>query len=310
MGSPAVVFALAEAHRARSAYRIEQPSHGGFRSTTAKELAFAANAAAILAQLIPQSARDMLIGNLSNFDFLTEAEKQPMLEQAMLAKAGTSGATLIKVARTLVFINAFLSALGREPDSMWPMPCGCTAFLIKSEHVRATAGGSGSRGGATVGDGFRKTLTFMRDNLGFPIDLDGPLIAGAAPSAKASGGRRSLAATCSPRFYFLLETVASDPNASLVRRFFAWSLLLAALNGIRVQDAVRLSFFWDEINADAFVRGRVSMTKDGEPMDLFAPAEGIMGPLTWWESTSGRSRLRAVASLSLGGKEFGATKVT
>jgi len=36
IGSPAVVFALAEAHRARSAYRIEQPSHGGFRSTTAK----------------------------------------------------------------------------------------------------------------------------------------------------------------------------------------------------------------------------------------------------------------------------------
>ena len=240
--SPAVVFALAEAHHARSAYRIEQPSHGGFRSMTAKELAFAANAAAILAPLIPQSARDMLYGNLSNFDFLTEAEKQPMLEQAMLAKAGTSGATLIKVARTLVFINAFSSALGREPDSMWPMPRGCAAFLIKSEHARATTGGSASRGGATVGDDFRKTLTFMRDNLGFLIDLDGPLVAGAAPSAKASGGRRSLAATCSPRFYFLLETVTSDPNASLVRRFYARSLLLAALNGIRVQDAVRLAF--------------------------------------------------------------------
>jgi len=65
-----IQFALAEAHRERSLYRIRQPSHGGFCSTTAKKLAFASNAAAILGPLIPQSAREVLFGNLSNFDFI------------------------------------------------------------------------------------------------------------------------------------------------------------------------------------------------------------------------------------------------
>jgi len=146
------------------------------------------------------------------------------------------------------------------------MLCGCTVLLISSEHERATAeGGTGSRGGATAGDGFRKMLIFMRVTLGFPTDLDGFLVAGAAPSATASGGRRSLAATCSPRFYFLLEMIACDVNASKVRRFYAQAILLAALNGVRVQDAVRLSFFKDEVDADMFIRGASPLQRTASP---------------------------------------------
>jgi len=77
----------------------------------------------------------------------------------------------------------------------------------------------------------------MRDNLGFPVDLDGAVVAGAAPKAKEGGGRRSVAATCSPRAYFLLEHLAATAGMLIVLCFYARSFLLAALNGIRLQDA-------------------------------------------------------------------------
>ena len=69
------------------------------------------------------------------------------------------------------------------------------ALLIRGEHVRATEAGAGSRDGQTVGHSMRTRLKYMR-SMGWPIeDLDCPVVDGAAPHAKAGGGRRSTAAT-------------------------------------------------------------------------------------------------------------------
>jgi len=224
-----------------------------------------------------------LLGNLENFDFIGEPEQRCMLKDAVLVKSGACGDQLIKVARVITFINAFAAAVDRRPDDMWPMPRAVAALLISGEHRRATSAGRGSRGGATVGDDFCKVLIFMCDNLGFPVDLDGAVVAGAAPKAKEGGGRRSVAAMCSPRAYFLLEHLAATAGMLIVLCFYARSLLLAALNGIRLQDAERISFFADELDPSGIIRGRAPISKDGEPLNVYAPAQGPSGPILWLE---------------------------
>ena len=201
--------------------------------------------------------------------------------------------------RTLAFIRGFEVAMAREEPGYvaFPMSGPTAALLIHGEHVRATAAGAGSRGGSTVGHTFRASLKRCRA-LGCPIDTDHPAVAAAAPSAKAAGGRRSTAATTPLKVMAHMETVAAMEPAALAAelqraglkctdfgvrllRFYARSLLLAALTSARVQDAVRTQFFSDEHYPDTVVRGFCEISKDSEPMQLYAPALGVLGALVW-----------------------------
>jgi len=235
--------------------KLELPASRGVHFED-RARARAEHAADLLVPMLPECARSALLGASEAQAWLPLAQQDALLSQAIRSKSGANGDRLYEAIKTLVFISAFAEAMGLEPDSMWPMPRGSAATLISGEHQRAKKAGVGSRGGATVGDNFRSSLKFLVEHLGFPIEVSGTVVTGAAPSAKAAGGRKSVAATLPPRFYFHLESLAASSEDSIVR-FFARSFLLCAWFSIRVQDMERTKFFPDSRDPTLVVRGWV-----------------------------------------------------
>jgi hypothetical protein len=58
-------------------------------------------------------------------------------------------------------------------------------------------------------------------------------------------------------------------------------MILCAWLAIRVQDMQRTKFFLDEDNPAHAVRGVVTCSKSGEPINLFMPAKGVLGNFLW-----------------------------
>jgi hypothetical protein len=131
----------------------------------------------------------------------------------------------------------------------------------------------------------RTSLKSLNDHFDCTIDLSGPLVAGAAPASLP--GAPSSVATLPVHVYCQLETIANrdaQPNVegeADVARFSARSLLLVALTSIRMKDAVRVRFSPDAEHPATRIYGLVGGqrgSKDGTPMELFAPANGFLAP--------------------------------
>ena len=126
----------------------------------------------------------------------------------------------------------------------------------------------------------------MADKLLMPICVDRAILFGAAPKATASGptnkaGSLPIAIKCH------LESLASegppgvspDSQAFLCTRFYARTFLAANLDqAVRIGEGIRVELFPDESDPDSVIRGTAWMGKDGAPIALYAPAEGILGP--------------------------------
>jgi hypothetical protein len=224
---------------------------------------------------------------------LSPAGRERLVHRALLVNLGTNGSTLLEAARVLLYIGGYARARGWSEAETWPISRAVAASLIEGEHGRATAEAKGAQGGATVGGRLRSTLKSLRDHFGYPIDLNGPLVEGAAPASGsfAPGPAASLPA----QIYCQLETVAGRESAPAlargldVARFFARCMLLVALTSIRLRDAVRVRFAPDTDRPNTRIYGLITIrdgkkgTKDGAPMELFvfAPAEGILGQFCW-----------------------------
>jgi len=247
-----------------------------------------AAAAAHLLPLLPQQARDLLVGGERSAHQLAEGDRDRLLRRAVVAHPGTNGVALLDAARTLTYIQGYAQARGWAEADTWPVSRAVAASWIEGEHERATDAARGSKKGGTVGHRMRGSLKALRDHFGCPIDLEGPLVAGAAPAS--APGAPSQAATLPFQVYAQLEIVARRAAAPAlaggadVPRFFARSLLLIAFTSVRLRDAVRVCFSPHPSEPDTMVYGIVSNkrgSKDGAPMELFAPAEGFLGPLPW-----------------------------
>ena len=74
-----------------------------------------------------------------------------------------------------------------------------------------------------------------------------------------------------------------SPAAVEAVRFITRSLLAAGVDqSVRVSESVQVQLWPDASEPDAVMRGSVERAKDGAPMDIFAPAEGILGPYEWY----------------------------
>ena len=83
-----------------------------------------------------------------------------------------------------------------------------------------------------------------------------------------------MAATVPLQVFAHLEFLASAQVFS-VARFYASSFCLKAFTSIRIQDCVRSVFWLYEDCPRRVIRGRVSLIKDGAPMNVYAPALGF-----------------------------------
>ena len=261
--------------------RLSKPSQSGWVSDAVRDATFCDAAVTAIVPVLPASAAFNLLGGERSVEQAPHPDdRQLMLRLALRPKAGPMGEALWNAVRTLTFVEGYARAKGWSEAQTWPLSRMAASMLIAGEHARALAEGSGSRGGATVGASMRSSLIFLKDHLGLEIDFRGDLIVGSAPAAKVGEGRRSMAATMPLQVFAHLEYTASSPVVS-VARFYARSFCLAAFTSIRIQDCVRAVFWRDEDDPRRVIRGRVSLTKDGAPMNVYAPAMGFTSDLTW-----------------------------
>ena len=104
---------------------------------------------------------------------VSATDRSLLVRDAILEKGGPHGDILVQICKMIVFIKAFARAMDIDP---WPMEPALAALLISAEHSRATSEAKGSRGGETVGAGFRTTLIAMAENFTFEIEYDAPCI--------------------------------------------------------------------------------------------------------------------------------------
>ena len=108
--------------------------------------------------------------------------------------------------------------------------------------------------------------------------------AAAAPPPTADGSRRSVKQSASAPACVQLhfETLARLPRWSPLRVFVREVLCKAIVQHTRLNDALN-AVTWADPRHPMVIFGRTTTrSKDGMALDLFAPAEGWLGPLDWW----------------------------
>jgi hypothetical protein len=168
------------------------------------------------------------------------------------------------------------------------MSLGLAHEIIHHEHEGATARGNGSQGGATVGNATRTLLGTMK-SIGFPILATIKQLESAAPKAQSLAKRKAgtypIGAKCQLEFF--AKNPLNIPLQSALARhavcFLCRSYLAAGIDqSLRMgAEGMRASLVLD--NDHPFVmRGLAYMTKDGAPIEFFAPAEGFLGEYAWY----------------------------
>jgi len=172
------------------------PAQRGWSSPAERELAFATQAGIYLRGFHPEAARVRLLGGERSAMQLGRVSQEQRVWSAIMLRPGKDGASLLQACKAAALIRGFAEAKGLSEEQIWPLSHAAAAFLILEEHRRATEAARGSRGGATAGNNLRRALRHMVKNLGFPIELEGPLVEGAVPKVVAS--QRAKAAATNP----------------------------------------------------------------------------------------------------------------
>jgi hypothetical protein len=184
--------------------------------------------------------------------------------------------------------------------------------LVAREYKLGLENGAGhSLGGASRGHSFRQGLTWLRDHLRLPICLDAALLEAAAPkTSEIEGSGKKKAGTFPLQIVCLFELVAAAVRPDLPREdsvtvHFARSFLaFAILGSLRVQDLEEIdAVLLDQFDPDTVVSAHVRLSKNGEPIELFVPAEGFLGPLSWWPRH--RESCRRIGAFPLHQRPFG-----
>jgi hypothetical protein len=177
---------------------------------------------------------------------------------------------------------------GEEDDYLFPISLGLAHELVHFEHERATGAGVGAQGGSTVGDHFRSMLGVMA-TMGFPIEATSKQLESAAPKGmykpRVKAGTFPLAAKC--QFEHFARDAANVALASARARtavsFLCRSYLAAGLDqSLRLgAEGMRVTLHQDEEHPFVMA-GTAYVTKDGHPIEFYAPAEGLLGGYEWY----------------------------
>ena len=281
---PRVRAALERAREAMKACKVPPRPQGGFVSGDAREKAWIDAGATALAARLPPETRLRIAGGQDAVDQVGGMRQLDVIAGANLREnAGSDGHKLFAAIKWCAFFEAFAEAM-QQPA--WPVRTPLTWLAVNSEHERATAAGKGSRGGGTVGAHARDMMVFMH-NIRLPVEVDKVLLRSAAPPAAPAGGNTDgSAGPLLIEHKCQFEAVARGAQRT-PQRWWARSLLLGGVDvALRCADGVRLKIALEEdptfgiiTVVDAVVP--TSRSKDGLPIQAFAPAEGLLGPYAW-----------------------------
>ena len=258
--------------------------------------------------IMDEEALRRMAGCESAASQMSRADFETVARVHLEGVVGTDGQTGRTAAKNLAFLRGFERARDeRSPGgfSLWPLEASMAAVMVKGVHERAVAkastGGSGSRGGETVGHAFRASLKWIVSKLGYPMVGPRDLLDKVAPTPTQAGGDESQAATLALRLIASMEEVAAcslpalatrinaegrkgarkpydGKKAAPVVRRIARSLVIGGLGSLRMEEMVDLSL---HVDPEGAVTGTVGKAKDGHMLRVFVPAEGVLGPLSW-----------------------------
>ena len=223
----------------------------------------------------------------------TAKERANVLIRLLLFKSGSSGDAIATARKALVKLRSFAKQIGAPNDGM-PANAMFVNSLVASEDARARASG-GSRGGSTVGENLRLALVYCGDSgvdgqkgagiLRLPIDATSLLARAAAPF-KPNAGEERRAGSFSLQLWvrmccFAECAIAPDAHFSAfaTRRFVRVCLAFGLHSGQRLIEVLRTSA---RDAPPGVMHGHCSKAKDGNPLDVFSPAEGPTGPFLWY----------------------------
>ena len=223
-----------------------------------------------------------VLGTHARVDIPVESDRRRLVERRLAARAGPTGANAKEAAKAWRLLEEAARARGRT--HVLPVSHAVAATVVQAEADRAARAARGSRGGATCAERVRKGLLFLRRACRLDIDAEDELVEEVArPEDTGQQARpRSHAASLPLCVQLQLETLANGPAES-VPRFLARSFIVSAFaHNTRINDALSAQVWADE-SSPWVIRGRTTVrSKDGLPLELFAPAEGYLGRFQWW----------------------------
>ena len=236
----------------------------------------------------------MLGGTLGMAQVPDPAHRAEMVRRNLAARGGLDGARLKGLRSMLCAVRSYAATSLRIVDmaaadaACFPMSSALVHTIVADAHAKATAKNAGSQGGQTVGNNIRENFIFASEKLGWPIEVPRAQIAAAAPKPKSL--KRAKAGTLPIALKCQLEQLASgapipgiDPQSARVVIHYARSFLAAGLDqSVRIAEGVRVELWADETDPTTVMRGHAYMGKDGAPIDIYAPAEGILGQYKWY----------------------------
>lgn len=251
---------------------------------------------ALIPLLPPQIARAMLGGERGEEQCPDPVERAELIGRTIRVRSGSEGdriaglRTFLMKARTYAMTRKGVAA--PEVDAfLFPMSLALSHQIVFWEHERATRegmeDGGGSKGGSSVGNSVRDEI-ILAAKMRWPVDGDKDSLAGAAPPASKSCRKKAgvlpIAMRCQLEEYARgMHVTDLPPLAADVLVFYARSLLAAGLDqSVRVGEGIAVELFPDEREPYEVMRGRAAMGKDNAPIELYAPAEGILGRYEWY----------------------------
>ena len=273
IGGRLAVEAAVERHLSLGSWRLP-----AFESHADRRLFQRVRAVRLLLKALPAEVSALILGPRALVQVPDKEERFSLTVTALELKAGPEGENAKKGLRAWNLLAERVQKLGL-PDGGLPAGEALVASIIRDESRRALARQKGSRGGDTVGsviaDGFR----FLAESCRLPIEgVDSALVrAVAAPTALIPASRRH-AGSLPLVIQLQLEHLAMSPARSVCRSLARSFLISTFIHHIRMNDALNARIW---LEGDVILGITSVRSKDGIPMELFAPSEGWLGPLSW-----------------------------
>ena len=255
-----------------------------FDSHQAARAATAMCAVATLLSELPPAAAEAVLGKHAATQVPDPARRRELAVALLRGKAGPKGDRARKALRAWRLLRDTAKARGLMAGGL-PASAALVADIVRGELERAQGEATGSQGGNTVGGTVRDGFLWLQEVAGQPIDAKNALVeaaaqaeAGDTPNDVRHAGTLPIAVQCA------FEEVAVEKQWS-VHRTIARSLLCTVFaHHIRCNDALNTRIFPDERDPTGVLRGRTRVrSKKSPPIQLYAPAEGFLGPYEWLE---------------------------
>ena len=292
-GQPPLPVIGREAVR-RAHFKPRRPARD-FTTQSEKEKALQESEFEALLPLMPAVLVVNMIGGDLGLQQVPTSQRYQQLRRRLLKRAGATGDNLAEVRLGLGTLREYAQVVmqaepGHEDEILWPMSLGLAHEIANDEHERAVQKAAGSQGGATVAWHFRGVLVRLQ-KWGCPIEATPKQLDEIVPNGKPNLNPRRKAGAYTLGAHCQFELFAADPanvplESPAAREIVSFrcrsklafgtapSLRLGA-EGARVQPEL-------DHEHPHVITGTAYLTKDGAPLQFFAPAEGLLGEYTWY----------------------------